>query len=78
VPNILKILGILLMAIATLFLALLGLAAAKGFFTIKYGLIVDLPARGRVVPVSATAVFAVVLSIATLGIVMFVAGKRAA
>ncbi len=70
-----KTLGIFLIVLAAFLLTVLAVAAAKGFLTAR-GLIVDLPAQGRVYPLPAVAAFAIVLSIAILGIVMFIVGKR--
>jgi hypothetical protein len=67
----LKIAGTALIVIAAVIVALLGLAASKGFFTPR-GLVLDLPAQGRVMPLSAVTVVAVVLSILVLGIVLLV------
>lgn len=71
----LKITGAVLIALASLVIVLLGLAAAKGFFTTK-GLIIDLPAKGRVFPASLASVLALVLTLALLGSVMLVAARR--
>jgi hypothetical protein len=70
-----KALAILLVTFSMSLLAVLLVAAAKGFLTAR-GLIVDLPAQGRIFRLPLPAIFAIVLCIAILGVVMFFAGKR--
>jgi hypothetical protein len=74
-PTLLRISGILLIVIALLIVTFLGWAALKGFFTAK-GLHVDLPAQGRVVPLSVGTLVVIILSIVILGVVMLMLGKR--
>ena len=73
--TVFKVAGILLVAFAALIVTLLGWAAFKGLLTSR-GLILDLPMRGRVLPVSIETLIIVVLSIVILGVALLVVGKR--
>ncbi|HXN50885.1 MAG TPA: hypothetical protein VN943_03035 [Candidatus Acidoferrum sp.] len=73
--TVLKVLGILFLGLATSLGALLVWLATKGLLTTK-GLILDLPAQGRIFPVSVGALITIVLLIVILGLVTLTLGKR--
>jgi len=73
--TVLKVLGVLVLVFATGFVTFLGWLATKGLVTAK-GMILDLPAQGRITPIPIGMLLSIVLFMLILGVVLLKLGKR--
>lgn len=73
--SVLKLLGVVLIGIGVIGLALLGIAAAKGLLT-PNGLLVYFHGQSRAHFISPAVLVVTAVSIAVLGLLLFIIGKK--